>query len=88
MSTEDVVADVRSEVTGCFRQVAEEQGVRLAPLEDSLALFESGLDSLCFAIVVVRLEMALGVDPFSTSRDGRFPVTFGEFVAFYEDAAG
>jgi hypothetical protein len=29
----------------------------------------------------------LGEDPFSTSEDGLFPVTFGEFVSFYEEAA-
>ncbi len=79
--------DVRSEVIAQFNQVAEEQNIRLAPLTDDLALFDSGLDSLCFAIVVVRLEIALGVDPFSASEDARFPVTFGDFVSFYQHAA-
>jgi acyl carrier protein len=51
------------------------------------ALLDSGLDSLCFAIVVARLENALGVDPFSEDEDARFPVTFGDFVRFYENAA-
>ena len=50
-------------------------------------LFNSGLDSLCFAIVVIRLEMALGVDPFSYEEATDFPVTFGEFVAAYERAS-
>ena len=79
--------DVRSEITTQFRQVAREQGRRLAPLADSLELMNSGLDSLCFAIIVTRLETVIGVDPFSTSEDARFPVTFGEFVTFYEHAA-
>jgi len=48
---------------------------------------ESGLDSLCFAIVVARLEDALGYDPFSASNDVEFPVTFGDFIKFYENAA-
>ncbi len=48
---------------------------------------DSGLDSLCFAIVVARLEDALGFDPFGTNDDARFPVTLGDFIAFYEDAA-
>lgn len=78
---------VRSEIISQFAQVADEQGKRLAPLTDQLELLESGLDSLCFAIVVTRLEESLGADPFSASEDAVLPVTFGEFVRFYENAA-
>lgn len=77
---------VRSEITDQFKLVAQEQDRRLAPLTDTLPLMDSGLDSLCFAIVVSRLESSLGLDPFSTDEDARFPATFGEFVHFYEDA--
>jgi acyl carrier protein len=79
--------NVRSEVVTQFKQVAQEQGKRLAPLTDNLELLNSGLDSLCFAILVSRLEDALGVDPFTASEDALFPVTFGDFVSFYENAA-
>jgi len=79
--------DTRSEVVTQFRQVAQEQDKQLAPLTDDLALLDSGLDSLCFAIVVARLENSLGVDPFSEDEDARFPVTFGDFIRFYENAA-
>ena len=79
--------NVRSEVVTQFKQVAQEQGKRLAPLTDNLELLNSGLDSLCFAILVSRLEDALGVDPFTASEDALFPVTFGDFVSFYEHAA-
>jgi acyl carrier protein len=78
---------VKSEVIEQFKQVALEQEKQLAPLTDDLALFESGLDSLCFAIIVVRLETALGVDPFSSDEEVHFPVTFGDFIEFYENAA-
>lgn len=76
---------VRSEIVTQFKQVAIEQDKHLAPLTDDLPLLDSGLDSLCFAIVAARLEDALGVDPFSTAEDG-FPVTLGEFITFYENA--
>jgi hypothetical protein len=76
--------DVRSTITNEFTQVAQEQGRRLAPLTDDLELLQSGLDSLCFAILVTRLEDALGVDPFTASDNTLFPVTFGEFVSCYE----
>lgn len=78
---------VRSEIVTQFTQVAREQDNRLAPLTDNLELLESGLDSLCFAIIVARLEGVLGVDPFTASEDALFPRTFGEFVRFYENAA-
>ena len=79
--------NVRSEIIDQFTQVAREQGTPLAPLTDDLELLDSGLDSLCFAIIVARLETLLGVDPFSSSEDVLFPVTFGEFVRFYDNAA-
>jgi len=78
---------VRSTIAAQFEQVATEQKKTLAPLSDDLVLLESGLDSLCFAVIVARLEDALGVDPFSAAEDAEFPVTLGDFVRFYEDAA-
>lgn len=74
-------------ITSEMQKVAAEQNVRLAPLSDDLNLLDSGLDSLCFAILVARLEDSLGVDPFTSSDDVTFPVTLGEFVQAYEDAA-
>ncbi|HEX3862865.1 MAG TPA: acyl carrier protein [Stellaceae bacterium] len=78
---------VRSTISSQFAQVAKEQGKNLANLTDQTPLLDSGLDSLCFAIIVARLEDELGYDPFSTSDDTDFPVTFGDFVKFYENAA-
>jgi hypothetical protein len=75
---------VRSEILGQFEQVAKEQGMRLAPLSDDLPLLDSGLDSLSFAILVSRLDTALGVDPFSEATDAPFPVNLGEFIRLYE----
>ena len=80
--------DIKAEITAQFKQVAKEHDKPLAPLTESLALLDSGLDSLCFAIVVARLETSLGMDPFSEDEDARFPVTFGDFVRFYENAKG
>jgi hypothetical protein len=77
---------VRSQILDQFKQVALEQDKRLGPLSDELPLLESGLDSLCFAIIVSRLETVLGVDPFSQGEDAGFPVKLGEFIRFYENA--
>lgn len=78
--------NVRTEIVTQFTDVAREQGSRLAPLTDNLELLETGLDSLSIAIIVYRLEERLGADPFTSSDDVLFPVTFGDFVKIYENA--
>ncbi len=78
---------VRLTILSEFQQVSQSQGKTLSDLRDHTMLLESGLDSLCFAIVVARLEDTLGLDPFQTASDEKFPVTFGDFVKLYEDAA-
>jgi acyl carrier protein len=78
---------VRSLITHEMQTVAAQQNKALAPLGDNLVLLDCGLDSLCFAILVARLEDELGYDPFSTDDDVYFPTTFGDFVQFYERAA-
>jgi acyl carrier protein len=73
---------VRSTITSQFEDVARAQQRKLAPLSDDLKLLQSGLDSLSFALIVARLEDALGFDPFDDAET--FPVTFGDFVTLYE----
>ena len=76
---------LRPTITAQFEQVALEQKRKLARLSDDLKLLESGLDSLSFALIVARLEVAVGFDPFDTDEEMRFPVTFGDFVRLYEN---
>ena len=76
----------RLTIIGQIERVAAEQKKALAPLIDDMPLLDSGLDSLCFAILVARLEDSTGIDPFTASADGRFPSTLGELIAFYDDA--
>ena len=78
--------DIRSEVIAEITRVSEEHNKRLTLLVDDLRLLESGLDSLCFAVVVARLEDTLGIDPFSAAEEAPFPITLGEFVKSYENA--
>jgi len=76
----------RSEVITQFTKVAEEQNRVLAPLDDDLPLLHSGLDSLCLAVIIARLEDALGVDAFTGAADAPFPVTIGDFERACENA--
>jgi hypothetical protein len=77
---------IRATVAAQFEQAALEQKRKLARLSDNLKLLDSGLDSLSFALIVVRLEEALGFDPFDAPDQVSFPVTFGDFVKLYESA--
>ncbi len=69
-----------------MEKVAQEQNKTIRVLTDDVELLETGLDSLCFAILVARLEDKLGYDPFTASDDVEFPVTLGEFIAVYDNA--
>ena len=73
----------RSTIVAEFERLAAERERKLAPLSDDLKLLDSGLDSLSFAVLVIRLEEILGVDPFNV-EEVIFPVTFGDFVNLYE----
>jgi acyl carrier protein len=77
---------VRDIIAAIFAEVAAEQEVRLPELTDDAAMLDLDLDSLCLAIIVARLEARLGRDPFSEADEVAFPVTFGDFVAMYENA--
>jgi hypothetical protein len=89
MSANDqATVSIRTAIITTFVNVAEEQGKTLQPLTDDLALMDSGLDSLCIAIIVARLDDELNLDPFSGGDDMMLPVTVGDFIRIYENAAG
>jgi acyl carrier protein len=79
MSLRDIILDE-------IRRIAKEHKKSLGPLDDAVPLLATGLDSLCFAVLVVRLEETLKVEPFSD--DGiEYPTTLGELIGIYENAA-
>ena len=78
---------VRSIILEQIFAVAEQQKKTLVPLTDSLPLLNSGLDPLCIAVLVASLEDTLGIDPFDDEADAPFPVTLGNFIELYENAA-
>jgi hypothetical protein len=75
--------DVRGFVLEQVQSVARQQKKTLAPLGDGLPLLESGLDSLCIAIIVANLDDELGLDPFASGAVD-MPVTLGDFIRLYE----
>jgi acyl carrier protein len=68
-------------------QVAKQQNKELAALTDDLPLVDSGLDSLCMAVLVAVLDDRLGLDPFERDEQMSFPVTLGDLISLYEHAA-
>ena len=75
---------VRSRIILAIEKIAKEQKRTLVHLSDDVLLLESGLDSLCLAVLVARLEDELRVDPFTASKAADFPVTLGDLIAAYE----
>ncbi len=77
---------MKEAITKIFAQVFTEQrpDTEIPVLDDTTVLLETGLDSLGFAILVVKLEEELGFDPFTISSQAYYPTTFGDFVTFYE----
>jgi acyl carrier protein len=77
---------VRAVIFDQVRLVAADNNKTLLPLTDDLLLLESGLDSLCIAILVANLEDKLRIDPFGSGDDVEIPTTFGDLVRLYESA--
>jgi acyl carrier protein len=77
--------EIHQIITETLQELLADNGVTLtAPLEGSTPLLKTGLDSLGFAILVVRLEERLGYDPFVLMAEAVYPRTLDEFVAIYE----
>lgn len=86
-SVQTRVAAIRATVLEQIRIVAVQQHKKLGAFHDDMPLLESGLDSLCIAVLVARLEDELGLDPFGSDDGESVPVTLGDFIAVYESAA-
>ena len=81
------IISIREIILDQIKLVAQQQSKTLEPLNDDLPLLESGLDSLCIAVLVANLDDQLELDPFSGEEDVVFPVTLGDFIKLYEHAA-
>ena len=77
---------IRMVVYDRAKSVADQQRKSLPPLTDNLRLLESGLDSLCIAILIANLDDELNLSPFDAD-DVEIPVTLGDLVRVYEHAA-
>jgi acyl carrier protein len=79
--------NIKSVILKTFEEVfTESNGIDTLPeLVDGLVLLDSGLDSLGFAVLVVKLEEKLNFDPFILSDTPYYPQTLGDLIKFYSD---
>lgn len=76
--------DIETLILAEIRRIAKESEAACpADLGPQTEVFESGLDSLGFAILVASLEDRLGFDPFLALTEAVYPHTVGEFIAIY-----
>ncbi len=73
------------QILSVFKEVysSQNKGKSSPEIKNETVLLDSGLDSLGHAILITRLEEALGYDPFTISTEAYYPKTFGELVEFY-----
>ena len=81
-----VSMSIRSTVLTKIATVAHQQHKTIRRMTDETPLSDSGLDSLCIAIIVAELADELGLDPLSSSKETEFPATVEAFVRLYENA--
>jgi aryl carrier-like protein len=81
----EIFVSIRATILEQITAIARQQNKHLVPLTDQLHLVDSGLDSLCLAILVANLEDELELDPFASGTVA-VPVTLGDFIGLYEAA--
>ncbi len=77
---------LRSTIIAEIETITRDQNKTMPALTDSMVLMDTDFDSLCFALLVARMEDRLGFDPFSTLEVADLPVTLGDLVALYDRA--
>lgn len=79
--------DLNKVIVTAFYEIFDEQAydVEKPELVAETVLLDTGLDSLGFALLVLKLEESVGYDPFTISDSPNYPVTLAEFVDFYHE---
>lgn len=78
---------IRAVILDEMVRIARHHNRKLMPLTDNLPLVSSGFDSLCIAILVASLDDRLGVDPLDPMKGVAVPVTVGDLIELYKNAA-
>ena len=78
-------SELFDKILSIYKEVysSQNKGKSAPEIKNETVLLDSGLDSLGHAILITRLEEALGYDPFTISSEAYYPRTYGELVEFY-----
>jgi len=79
------VMNVRQIVYDNVKSIGEQQRKNLPSLSDDTLILNSGLDSLCVAILIATLDDELNVNPFDNENVNP-PITIGDLINIYETA--
>jgi len=77
--------DMRQLVINEIVEVFEEEGVKYTDDLLELGVMELGVDSLTYAVLVARLEVKTGRDPFTEDPSRGYPKLLLDFVNAYLD---
>jgi acyl carrier protein len=82
------MTDVRRGIFDEIAIVLQEAQKQMPAISETTPLAQGGLglDSMDFAVLVVRLEQRFQCDPFNSTSLERFPTTVGELVDLYSQA--
>jgi acyl carrier protein len=89
------VVKIRDIVYDQVKIVANQHKKKLPPImeyesvpssADNFVILETGLDSLCVAILIASLDDKLNVSPFDEDNV-RVPKTYGDLISIYESAS-
>jgi len=75
---------IRKIIIDAITDLLKEEGIEAPLLNDDTILLSTGLDSLGFAVLVVRLEDYLGYDPFTSMKEAIYPKTLKDLIEIYE----
>jgi len=76
----NIKSSILEQVNSCL-ELKDLSKIKELPLKDNV--FDCGLDSMDFAIIVTELEDVLGYDPFVLEEDPIYPETFNDFIQVY-----
>lgn len=76
--------NIEQRIVTQLEKIFSEEQLPVPEFNYDTVLLNMGLDSLAFAILVVRLESELGIDPFTLSDEPIYPKTLKDFISIYE----
>lgn len=78
---------LRSTIIEEIESITTAHEKRMPPITEDVVIMDTEFDSLCFALLVARMEDITGIDPFAEMDMADLPVTIGDLVALYDRSA-